>query len=194
MSRSASATERDDPLGRRPLRDQRRALVRRLNAHPNDAQPMYPMSVVNHSFTKHLEAKAIEARSLPKHENAKMTHPTQRMYLPYERTRSDFPSNTTGDKLAKMARDIGPGWWPGREEPGSQPPPSVLGGGGNGFNKGGGGVGGRGSTGSRVPSSLVLPLPSSSSALQQRARTPPGFLMDAGTSLPMRRPGYDSNR
>jgi hypothetical protein len=38
-----------------------RALVRRQNVN-STKQPMYPMSVVNNSFTKHLEAKAIEAR------------------------------------------------------------------------------------------------------------------------------------
>jgi hypothetical protein len=62
------------------------ALIRREN-RSKTLQPMYPMSVVNDSFHRHLEAKAIEASAKPKAEDAQRVHLTQKMYLPYERTR-----------------------------------------------------------------------------------------------------------
>ena len=67
------------------------ALVRRENTSKTQ-QPLYPVSVVNDSFHRHLEAKAIDSSSRPKSRDAQREHPTQRMYLPYERTRRSVES------------------------------------------------------------------------------------------------------
>lgn len=45
------------------------------------------MSVVNDSFNKHSQARSIDQASAPKPENNRYVHLTQKMYLPYERTR-----------------------------------------------------------------------------------------------------------
>ena len=56
-----------------------RALVRRNNTNSSE-QPLYPMSVVNDSFQRHLEARAIDHGRAPKPENAQDAHYTQKMY------------------------------------------------------------------------------------------------------------------
>lgn len=56
-----------------------RALVRRNNTNSSE-QPLYPMSVVNDSFQRHLEARAIDHGRPAKPENAQDAHYTQKMY------------------------------------------------------------------------------------------------------------------
>jgi hypothetical protein len=60
--------------------DEVRALLRRNNTN-SSLQPLYPMSVVNDSFRKHLEAKAIDHSKPPKPELAQHVHLTQKMYF-----------------------------------------------------------------------------------------------------------------
>jgi hypothetical protein len=66
--------------------DEGRALIKRESTN-STLQPLYPMSVVNDSFNKHSQARAIDKSCAPKPENAQHIQPTQKMYLPYERTR-----------------------------------------------------------------------------------------------------------
>ena len=61
-------------------------MIKRENTN-STLQPLYPMSVVNDSFNKHSQARAIDKSCAPKPENARHVHLTQKMYLPYERTK-----------------------------------------------------------------------------------------------------------
>jgi len=89
------------------------ALIRRENTN-STLQPLYPISIVNDSFKRHTQARAIDKRNEPKPENARHVHLTQKMYLPYERTRKDFP--ITDINMNAPARDSGPSWWPGKTD------------------------------------------------------------------------------
>jgi len=134
------------------------ALVHRETTN-STLQPLYPMSVVNDSFNRHLIAKATADAHKPKPEHDRTgpdRHPTQVMYLPYARTRRDFPA-ANGGKMETLAKQIGPGWWPGRE-----------GGGGGGVPKHG---------------DVIAP-----NGYEPRGSTPPGFMHDSKTGEAIHRP------
>eukprot|EP00614_Pseudopedinella_elastica_P030800 CAMPEP_0172623098 /NCGR_PEP_ID=MMETSP1068-20121228/125776_1 /TAXON_ID=35684 /ORGANISM="Pseudopedinella elastica, Strain CCMP716" /LENGTH=314 /DNA_ID=CAMNT_0013431521 /DNA_START=7 /DNA_END=951 /DNA_ORIENTATION=+ len=152
--------------------DEGLALVRRETSN-STIQPLYPMSVINDSFNRHLVAKAISDQAKPVRaldRSGADRHPTQVMYLPYSRTRDDFPTSD-GRKLEGLAKEMGPAWWPGRE--GREGGASKLGHGG------GGGGGGGGQRHSKV----IAP-----NGFEPRSSTPPGFMHDAQTGQPIHRP------
>ena len=83
------------------------ALVRRENQN-STVQPLYPTSIINNAFEKHNIAKTIDfkGRPRPEHNNPFGTRRTQKCFLPYVRTRSDFPRSSSGDNKSA------PYWWP----------------------------------------------------------------------------------
>lgn len=137
-------------------------------------QALYPMSVVTDSFRRHTEAKAIDARHQPKaaHAHVPPLRHSQRMYLPYSRTRSDFPG-ADGAKMESLAQAVGPGWWPGRGAKHDAKDAGLH------------------HHRDRAQHASAAASSSSSSALFRvsRASTPPGFMQDAQTGAPIRRPG-----
>lgn len=161
-----------------------RALVRRDNTNAS-LQPLYPMSVVNDSFKKHLEAKAIDRSKPPKPELAQHVHLTQKMYLPYERTRSHFPATSGGGPMHALAQQQGPGWWPGRDagplRVGDPPRPSPI-------SKGAAAAGSAGSMAGSTGGGQSAA--AGGSHASRPTATPRGFMHDATSGQPLHAPGY----
>ena len=146
------------------------SLILRENCN-NTLQPLYPMSLVNNSFEKHFIAKTVDfkGRPRPENENPPGTRRTQKSYLPYERTRSDFrrslQGNNTSSAREKLQASAAPSWWPKVQNSITK------------LDSKSGVTTQRGAT-------------FASFAQKPRQRTPPGYLVSARSGMPLPLPNY----